>query len=66
MDKVLSLVAILTIAFGLIAVADGAVSAAPMIGAWGGAYITLSGVMVYVFAEILSVLKDIRAAVTRA
>lgn len=65
MDKFLSLVALLMITFGLIAVADGNFSAKPMIGAWGGAYIALSGMLIYVLAEILTVLKDICAAVTK-
>jgi hypothetical protein len=69
MDKFLGLVALLAIAFGVIALADGILAAntnAPaMIGAWPGAYIIFSGVMTFVFAEILTVLKDIRKAVTR-
>jgi len=64
MDKLLSLGAILFISFGVLALADGVVSAKPMLGAWQGAAITFSGITTYVFAEILTVLKDIRKAVT--
>ena len=64
MDKFLSLGAILIIAFGVLALADGVVSTKPMLGAWEGAAITFSGITTYVFAEILAVLKDIRRAVT--
>jgi len=64
MDKFLSLLGILLIALGLIAVLDGAVSASPMLGVAGGGAIAFSGITTYVFAEILNVLKDIRSAVT--
>lgn len=65
MDKFLSLGAILMIVFGLIGVADGMASAKPMVQTWQGVVIAFSGVTTYVFAEILTVLKDIRKAVTR-
>jgi hypothetical protein len=65
MDKFLGLGAILLIVFGIIGVADGATSAKPMIEVWQGVTFAVSGVLTYVFAEILTVLKDIRKAVTR-
>ena len=65
MDKFLSLGAILIIVFGTIGIADGVVSAKPIIHAWQGAAIAFSGITTYVFAEILTVLKDIRAALTK-
>jgi hypothetical protein len=65
MDNFLSLGAILMIVFGLIGIADGAISVRPMIEVWQGVTFAVSGVLTYVFAEILTVLKDIRKAVTR-
>ena len=65
MDKFLSLAGMLLIMFGALGLADGLFSAKPMVGALSGAAIAFSGVTTYVFAEILSVLKDIRAAVTK-
>jgi len=69
MDKFLMGAAVLLMLLGGLALVDAVFAELadqqPKLGIYPSAIIAFSGVTTYVFAEILTVLKDIRKAVTR-